>query len=119
MLRTMKTTIRIFKALADETRLRILALLFEGELCVCDLVALLRLPQSTVSRHLAYLRTSGLVCDRREGVWMYYRLAGVEAQFQQELLALLARRLPDHPRIAADRAVRTQRPVAGRVSACG
>lgn len=43
-----------------------------GELCVCDLMAVLALPQSTVSRHLAYLRDSGLVNDRRKGVWMYY-----------------------------------------------
>ena len=71
----MKTTVHFFKALSDETRLRILALLTAGELCVCDLMAVLELPQSTVSRHLAYLRNAGLVEDRRQGVWMYYRLA--------------------------------------------
>ncbi len=66
----------LFKALADETRLRLLALLVEREeLCVCDLMATLDLPQSTVSRHLATLRHSGLVSGRRQGVWMYYRLA--------------------------------------------
>jgi len=69
----MKTEAMIFKALADETRLRILALLLEGELCVCELIAALELPQSTTSRHLAYLRKSGWVRDRRHGVWMYYR----------------------------------------------
>ncbi|HEX9779019.1 MAG TPA: metalloregulator ArsR/SmtB family transcription factor, partial [Geopsychrobacteraceae bacterium] len=61
---SMKTTTRLFKALSDETRLRILALLQAGELCVCDLMAILDLPQSTVSRHLAYLRNAGLVDDR-------------------------------------------------------
>jgi ArsR family transcriptional regulator len=71
----MKKTAQLFKALSDETRLRILSLLTAGELCVCDLMAVLDLPQSTVSRHLAYLRNSGLVEDRRQGVWMYYRLA--------------------------------------------
>lgn len=71
----MKATAKLFKALSDETRLRILALLTAGELCVCDLMAVLELPQSTVSRHLAYLRNNGLVEDRRQGVWMYYRLA--------------------------------------------
>jgi ArsR family transcriptional regulator len=71
----MKKTAKLFKALSDETRLRILALLTAGELCVCDLMAVLELPQSTVSRHLAYLRNAGLVEDRRQGVWMYYRLA--------------------------------------------
>ncbi len=70
----MKKLAQTFKALSDETRLRILALLTQGELCVCDLMAILQLPQSTVSRHLAYLRNTALVADRREGVWMYYRL---------------------------------------------
>lgn len=70
----MKKSAQLFKALSDETRLRILALLGAGELCVCDLMAVLELPQSTVSRHLATLRNAGLVEDRRQGVWMYYRL---------------------------------------------
>ena len=70
----MKKLAQTFKALSDETRLRILTLLTHGELCVCDLMAVLLLPQSTVSRHLAYLRNSGLIADRRDGVWMYYRL---------------------------------------------
>jgi ArsR family transcriptional regulator, arsenate/arsenite/antimonite-responsive transcriptional repressor len=65
----------MFKALSDETRLRILCLLLEGELCVCDLMAVLQLPQSTVSRHLAYLKNAGWVNDRRCGVWMYYSIA--------------------------------------------
>jgi ArsR family transcriptional regulator len=71
----MNRTAHIFKALSDETRLRIMGLLLEGELCVCDLMAVLELPQSTTSRHLAYLRNAGLVSDRRQGVWMKYRLA--------------------------------------------
>ena len=70
----MKKLAMTFKALSDETRLRILSLLIQGELCVCDLMAILQLPQSTVSRHLAYLRNANLISDRREGVWMYYRL---------------------------------------------
>ena len=69
----MRHEAKIFKALADDTRLRILALLLEGELCVCEIIAALELPQSTVSRHLAYLRNSGWVQDRRQGIWMYYR----------------------------------------------
>ncbi|MFV0439135.1 MAG: ArsR/SmtB family transcription factor [Desulfopila sp.] len=76
----MKTTAKLFKALADETRLRIVSLLMAGELCVCDVMEVLQLPQSTVSRHLAYLRNAGLVDDRRQGVWMYYRLTGVEGE---------------------------------------
>jgi ArsR family transcriptional regulator len=70
----MKQATQTFKALSDETRLRILGLLLQGELCVCDLVVVLNLPQSTISRHLSYLKNSGLVEDRREGVWMHYQL---------------------------------------------
>ncbi len=65
----------VYRALADETRLRILALLKDGEVCVCHIHGGLRLPQPTISRHLAYLRRTGLVAARRDGVWMHYRLA--------------------------------------------
>jgi len=65
----------VFEALADETRLRILNLLAEGELCVCDLMRVLKEPQSKISRHLAYLRRSGLVESKRGGLWMYYGLS--------------------------------------------
>ena len=64
----------LFKALADVTRLRILGLLLTGEICVCDIHESLRIPQSKTSRHLAYLRRSGLVETRREGLWIHYRL---------------------------------------------
>jgi ArsR family transcriptional regulator len=64
-----------FKALADRTRLRILALLGNNEVCVCHLHDSLGLPQPTVSRHLAYLRRTGLVSARRDGVWMHYRVS--------------------------------------------
>ena len=65
---------RLFRALADETRLRIVALLSHGELCVCHLEEALRLSQPKVSRHLTTLRAAGVVEDRREGTWVYYRL---------------------------------------------
>jgi ArsR family transcriptional regulator len=65
----------LFKALADKTRLRILALLGNNEVCVCHIHDSLGLPQPTVSRHLAYLRRSGLVAVRRDGVWMHYRVS--------------------------------------------
>jgi ArsR family transcriptional regulator len=64
-----------FKALADINRLRITNLLLHGELCVCDIQRVLELPQPNVSRHLAYLRHSGLVLDHRDGLRMFYRLA--------------------------------------------
>ncbi len=66
----------LFKALADATRLRILGLLLTGEVCVCHIHESLRITQPKASRHLAYLRRSGLVETRREGLWIYYRLAG-------------------------------------------
>src|SRR5918994_1631481 len=65
----------LFKALADTTRLRILALLGSNEVCVCHIHDSLGLPQPTVSRHLAYLRRAGLVDARRDGVWMHYQLS--------------------------------------------
>ena len=64
----------VFRALSDETRLRILALLRDGEVCVCHIQGGLQIPQPTISRHLAYLRKSGLVDARRDGIWMHYRL---------------------------------------------
>lgn len=64
----------LFKALGDETRLRIVALLSHGELCVCHLEEALRLSQPKVSRHLATLRAAGVVQSRRDGSWVYYRL---------------------------------------------
>jgi ArsR family transcriptional regulator len=64
----------LFKALADATRLRILGLLLTGEVCVCDIHESLKIPQPKASRHLAYLRRTGLVATRREGLWIHYRL---------------------------------------------
>ncbi len=79
----------LFKALSEPARLRIVHLLRQrGELCVCDLVDALELPQSAVSRHLAYLRHHGLVAARREGTWMYYQLAPA-TPFAERLLTLL------------------------------
>ncbi len=64
----------VLRALADRTRLRLLNLLREGDVCVCYLVAALKMSQPTISRHLAYLRKSGLVAARREGLWMHYSM---------------------------------------------
>jgi len=98
----MKTTARIFKALSDETRLRILSLLTGGELCVCDLMTTLGLPQSTVSRHLAFLRNAGLVEDRRQGVWMFYRLTSGGDPVLGDFLAVLPGRLAETPQGRSD-----------------
>lgn len=69
------TLAQYFKGLADQTRLRMLSLLFQGELCGCDIQHVLDLSQSNVSRHLHYLKRAGLVLDRRDGYRVFYRLA--------------------------------------------
>jgi len=65
----------LFQALADRTRLRLLHLMAEQEVCVCYFVQVIDAPQPKISRHLAYLRRAGLVVTRREGKWVHYRLA--------------------------------------------
>ena len=70
------TPLALFKTLADETRLGIVLLLrAQGECCVCELTAILQQPQPKISRHLAQLRSCGVLCDRRQGKWIYYRLS--------------------------------------------
>jgi ArsR family transcriptional regulator, arsenate/arsenite/antimonite-responsive transcriptional repressor len=82
---------RLFKALGDETRLRIVALLSHGELCVCHLEEALRLSQPKVSRHLATLRSAGVVEHRREGTWVYYRLIQqADADCERQLRGLIS-----------------------------
>jgi ArsR family transcriptional regulator len=76
---------RVFRALVDSTRVRILHLLRDGALCVGDLVAVLGVPQPTASRHLAYLRRSGLVLDERRGHWTFYKLAAPVTGFHRKL----------------------------------
>ena len=80
---------QMFKAFADETRLRILHLLALKELCVCDLIDSLKLPQSKVSRHLSYLKNGGLVKDRKEGLWRYYSLSEPSGKFHDGLIKCL------------------------------
>lgn len=70
-----ETLEQLLKALADDTRLRILALVAGGEICVCDIHGALGIPQPTASRHLASLRKAGLVSARKAGLWVHYSLA--------------------------------------------
>ena len=98
----MSEAVQLFKALADETRLRILNLVAHQELCVCHLVEALGLGQSKVSRHLAHLRNAGLVNDRREGLWMYYSLAEPNGCLHEQVLALLKRSGSELPMAAGD-----------------
>lgn len=98
----------VFRAFSDKTRLRILNLLTAGELCVCDLVEVLDVPQPKASRHLAYLRRVGLVSSRKQGYWSYYRLADKRPALHAKLLECLACCSADMPEFARDlKAVKT------------
>ncbi|XXJ20662.1 ArsR/SmtB family transcription factor [Desulfovibrio caledoniensis] len=91
-----------FKGLSEPTRLRVLRLLDHGELCVCDLMAALNMPQSTVSRHMSFLRNGGWVNSRRKGKWVYYTLATPGDAIQSEVLGILRKRLPDQEQARRD-----------------
>ena len=93
----------LFKALADKTRLRILALLGNNEVCVCHIHDSLGLPQPTVSRHLAYLRKSGLVAVRRDGVWMHYQVSRSLSPVIQDIVAAAVAALQQLPATTQDR----------------
>lgn len=82
------------KGLSDPTRLRIIRLLDHGELCVCDLMAGLDLPQSTVSRHMAFLKNTEWVSSKRKGKWVYYSLATPAGEIQALILKALRQNLP-------------------------
>lgn len=99
----MRDRLDVLKALADETRLRALCALRGGELCVCQLIALLELAPSTVSKHLSILRAARLVESRKEGRWMYYRLSKeFRAPASGKLLALMFEDCEGTARIVED-----------------
>ena len=100
----MREIMDILKALADENRLRALYALRNGELCVCQLIALLDLAPSTVSKHLTILRAARLVDSRKHGRWMYYRLSKeFGAPSAGTLLALLFKDMATTRRMGEDR----------------
>jgi ArsR family transcriptional regulator len=115
----MKEMAKFFKALSEEARLRILGLLCKGELCVCDLMAVLDLPQSTISRHLSYLTNAGWLAGERRGVWMYYRLLKDGSDLQQDLVAVLIKHLAKFPAVAWDQERLAQYLKTKNQSACG
>lgn len=84
----MKEVLGIFKALSEETRLRILKLLEQGELCVCDIMAALEDSQPKVSFHLSVLKEAGFVRDRREGKWVHYRISAEDMFLRLLLLSV-------------------------------
>lgn len=97
----MRQLSQTFKALSEDTRLDILALLFRhGELCVCDAEAVLGVTQSKASRHLRYLLAAGLVEDRREGLWVHYRVTQRPTAEQRIVLEAVRALLTDD-RVAA------------------
>ncbi|OAN43869.1 ArsR/SmtB family transcription factor [Magnetospirillum moscoviense] len=103
MIETFET---VAKAVADPSRVRILKLLEGGELCVCQITAVLDLAAATVSKHLAALKTAGLVQQRRDGKWIYYRLAERDFNaYTRAFLDLVAKAMDDDPTVAADRAI--------------
>jgi DNA-binding transcriptional ArsR family regulator len=99
----MRATLRVTKALADLQRVRILMMLRPGELCVCQIVEVLALAPSTVSKHLSVLSAAGLVDFRKEGRWAYYRLPeGTAAAFVRPVLKWLGKTLKNDQTIEQD-----------------
>ena len=107
---------QLFKALGDDARLRIVALLSHGELCVCHLQEALGLTQPTASRHIAVLRHAGVVEARREGSWVYYRLANQEDDARKRQLHAVVREFArqDTLRRDVERLLRVRGPGACR-----
>lgn len=93
----------LFKALADRTRLRLIGLLGDQEVCVCFLVEILKTSQPKISRHLAYLRRAQIVAARREGKWMHYRLAEPPNEHAARIFREVRASLVEHPEFERDR----------------
>jgi|SRR5689334_6496919 ArsR family transcriptional regulator, arsenate/arsenite/antimonite-responsive transcriptional repressor len=98
----------MFRAFSDPLRLRILHLVQGGELCVCDLVEILQVPQPTVSRHLSYLRKAGLVRVRQDRSWNFYTLMTPRSAFHTKLLECLGTCFRDVPDLVRDSARATR-----------
>ncbi len=110
---------RAMKSAAEPTRLRILKMLEGGELCVCQIIAVLGLGQSTVSRHLFLLKMGGLVKERREGKWVLYSLDGSgDAIFARRILGCLKGWLNDDAVVSRDRAREAIAPQIGPRGVC-
>ena len=116
----MRNVTQLLDALTDPTRLRLLRLLRQQELCVCELVDALRIPQYKISRHLRRLRATGLVEARREGRWMHYRLSrrGGQARLMQDLLHVLCGRVDETSIGKRDDLGLHRRLAAGKVGRC-
>src|SRR3989440_9942150 len=93
----------LFKALADRTRLRLISLIGDSEVCVCLLVEILKTSQPKISRHLAYLRRAQIVKARREGKWMHYRLVDPPDEHAARIFREVRASLAEHPELQRDR----------------
>jgi ArsR family transcriptional regulator len=93
----------LFRALADRTRLRLVNLMGDDEVCVCYLVEALKLTQPKISRHLAYLRRAAIVTARREGKWMHYRLSVPPDPRAAAIFAAVRAQMAQDPDMQADR----------------
>lgn len=98
----MKTAADLFKLLADPTRARLLHALTHGEFCVCELTDAIQAPQYAVSRNLSALRKGGWVTERRDGTWIYYRLAAAHADLVKDIIRLVSKHGLDGKTLAAD-----------------
>ena len=98
----MTNDLAVFKACSDQTRLRILFLLAERELCVCEIVAVLGMQQGKISRHLAVLKHAELVADRRDGTWIYYSLSEPDTGLKRRLHDYLKAERDHVPSVAED-----------------
>ena len=92
----------LFRALADTTRLRLLNLIADREICVCYFVEILKMSQPKISRHLAYLRKAGIVASRREGKWMHYRLTIPQDEVAARILRETLKHLRERPEMKRD-----------------
>lgn len=105
----MKEIIRAFKALGDETRIRLIKLLEQRELCVCELMQALNMTQSRVSRNLGILKNAGFVKDRRDGLWVHYSINYEDAPLiVQKLISILKESSNNDPILIKDLAELTK-----------
>jgi ArsR family transcriptional regulator len=93
----------LFKALADRTRLRLISLISDSEVCVCFLVEILKTSQPKISRHLAYLRRAQIVAARRDGKWMHYSLTDPPDEQAARIFREVRASLAEHPELQRDR----------------
>jgi ArsR family transcriptional regulator len=113
----MRELLTFTHALADETRWRLLRLLFDEPLCVCELADILGLPQSSASSHLQILRQAGLLESERRGKWIYYRVARARRPLLRQLSETFQAG-PSNSRVLASDAARARKRLAARAASC-